>query len=368
MAARGQSTSNGWSRSRGRTCRLFNSVIPAFWQETYGAYYGTPQLADKVWVANRCQQLNAQQIASMPIVFHGPPAEDTEPAWVSAHRIRTGIRTGSVTRSMRSSTSCTGGGSRCQYVTDRYASGFPRTWTVLPSSAVSIRLEDGRRAYKLGEEELNPARVVQIDRNPGTGLKGTSALSAYAQQAWGMLAAGNQSLAVSDGGIPQAVLKPQQRVTKEQAEEIQQSWAQAAGSRGAAPAIIPPNLEYEQLSFNPSDLALLDTQEWNARVLATAYGVPSVLLNMALQGGLTYQNPSALGEMWWRFELRPTATRIANALTAQMLPRGQWVSFDAADTFAPIVEGSEEDDPQWSQVAKASPAQQPLTVIGGGTP
>ena len=110
-----------------------------------------------------------------------------------------------------------------------------------------------------------------------------------------MLAAGNQSLAVSDGGIPQAVLKPQQRVTKEQAEEIQQSWAQAAGSRGAAPAIIPPNLEYEQLSFNPSDLALLDTQEWNARVLATAYGVPSVLLNMALQGGLDVSEPVGVG-------------------------------------------------------------------------
>jgi hypothetical protein len=62
--------------------------------------------------------------------------------------------------------------------------------------------------------------------------------------------------------------------------------------------------------------------------------VPSVLLNMALQGGLTYQNPAALGEMWWRFELRPTATRIANALSAQMLPRGQWVSFRAEDTFA----------------------------------
>ena len=98
-----------------------------------------------------------------------------------------------------------------------------------------------------------------------------------------------------------------------------------AASRGAAPAIIPPNLEFEQLSFNPSDLSLLETQEWNARVLATAYGVPAVILNMALQGGLTYQNPAALGEMWWRFELRPTATRIANAFSAQMLPRGQWV-------------------------------------------
>ena len=62
---------------------------------------------------------------------------------------------------------------------------------------MSIRLEDGRREYKLGEDVLDPSRVVQIDRNPGTGLHGTSALAAYAQQAWGLLAAGNQSLAVS---------------------------------------------------------------------------------------------------------------------------------------------------------------------------
>ena len=80
------------------------------------------------------------------------------------------------------------------------------------------------------------------------------------------------------------------------------------------------------LSINPSDMALLETQEWNAKVLATAYGVPAVMLNMGVEGSHIYQSPSALGEMWWRFELRPTATRIANALSAQMLPRGQWVS------------------------------------------
>ena len=76
------------------------------------------------------------------------------------------------------------------------------------------------------------------------------------------------------------------------------------------------------LSINPADLALLDTQEWNARVLATAYGVPSVILNMALQGGLTYQNPIALMQMWWLTELRTTSKRIMDAFSAQMLPRG----------------------------------------------
>ena len=352
----------------GTRMSLWNSQIPQFWQETFGTpWMGDAGLAERVWVSNRCQQLNAQQIASMPLKWSGTPAGDTEPAWVSSpdpNWYPNGI--GDAIHAIVAQ--LYGWGFSCLYITDFYSSGFPRTWTVLPSSAVQIKMEDGRRQWKLGETLLNPARVVQIDRNPNTGVKGTSALYAYAQQAWGLMAAGNQSVAVSDGGVPQALLKVQQRnLTQEQADEVQASWVAAAASRGSGvPAILPLNLDYEQLSFNPSDLSLLETQEWNARVIATAYGVPAVILNMALQGGLTYQNPAALGEMWWRFELRPTATRIANALSAQMLPRGQWVWFDAADTFAPIVEASTEDDPQLSQVAPASPAQQPgLTVIGG---
>ena len=142
---------------------------------------------------------------------------------------------------------------------------------------------------------------------------------------------------------------------------------EATARRNGAPPVLPPDLDFKVLSFNPSDLALLETQEFNAKAIMTAFGVPAPLMNMALTGGMTYQNPAALGEMWWRFELRQLATRVANAFTAQALPRGQWISVDAADTFAPIDSLSEEDDPQLSQVAKASPAQQPrpLTAIGG---
>ncbi len=247
----------------------------------------------------------------------------------------------------------------CLYITDRYSTGFPRTWTVLPSATVSIRWEDGQRAYKLGETDIPASQIVQIDRDPSTGLHGSSALCAYAQQAYGLLAAGNQSLSVSNGGAPRALLIPQQRTSQQQRNDIAQQWAEKMASRDpATPVVVPEELKYEQLSFNPADMALLETQEWSARVLATAYGVPAVLLNMSLQGGLTYQNPAALGEMWWRFELRPTATRIANAFSAQMLPRGQWVSFDAADTFEPVI--TPEDDEQLSQVAAASPSRSPL--------
>ena len=140
----------------------------------------------------------------------------------------------------------------------------------------------------------------------------------------------------------------------------------ATSRRNGAPAVLPPELSFEQLSFNPSDLSLLETQEWNSRILATAYGVPAVILNMSLQGGLTYQNPMALMQMWWLTELRTTAKRIADAFTAQMLPRGQWITFDASDITTELDSTSSENDPQLSQVAKASPAQQRprLTAIG----
>lgn len=345
----------------GTLMSLWNSQIPNWWDQNINGSFmlGTPDLASRVWVANRCQQLNAQQISSMPLRFNG----SFEPAWVSSpdpHWYPNGI--GDALFAIVDQ--LYGWGFSCQFITDFYSDGFPRTWTVLPSGSMNIRFVDGGREYKLGEKKLDARRVVQIDRNPGAPLHGSPALAAYAQACWGLLAAGNQSMSVSQGGIPQAVIKSERKLTKEQAEAIQAQWMAATASRNGAPPVLPPELSFEGLSFNPSDLALLETQEWNARTIATAYGVPSVILNMALQGGLTYQNPMSLMQMWWLTELRTTAKRIGDAFSAQMLPRGQWVSFDASDITTEI---DSNDDEQLSQVAKASPAQQlrPVTAIGG---
>ena len=345
---------------------LFNSIIPNFFAEngmSTGAWFpGDAVLAERVWVANRCIQLNAQQIASMPLKFSGT----REPSWVSSpdpNLFPNGI--GDALHAIVAQ--MYGWGFSCQYTTDFYDDGFPRTWTVLPSEHMKIKFVNGAREYKFGEEILDPRRIVQIDRNPSTSAHGTSALRAYAQLAWGLLAAGNQSMSVSQGGIPQFYLQMERKITKEQAESVQEQWAARTAARGSLPPVVPPEIKPESMSFDPTDMALLETQQFDALAIMSAYGVPGMLMNFVLQGGLAYQNPAQLGEMWWRFELRTTATRMANAFTAQTLPRGNWVSFDAADTFLPLDDMSEEDDPQLSQVAKASPAQQPrpLQAIGG---
>lgn len=354
---------------------IWNSQIPAFYQETFSTpAYGTAALAERVWVANRCIQLNSQQIASMPLTFNpGSPLDDTgairdtrPPAWVSnpdPNWYPNGISDAvfSIVRQIY------GYGFACLYVTAFYATGFPQFWTVLDSARLTITEEDGERVYKFGEEKLNADRIIQIDRNPSSAPHGTSALRAYGQQANAALAAAGQSLSVSAGGMPAFYLKSEKKIDEDQSEKISTRWAERTIARGGLPPVVGPDITPTELSINPSDLSLLETQEFNARVIASAFGVPAILLNIPMTGGLNYQNPALLGEQWWRFELRPTAKRVADALSAQMLARGQWVNFEAEDTILPLSTESDVDDPQLSNVSQASPMQTAptLTAIGG---
>jgi phage portal protein BeeE len=90
-------------------------------------------------------------------------------------------------------------------------------------------------------------------------------LRAYAQVAYGMLAAGNQSMNVTRAASRSAVLKSERKLTKEQAEALQAQWMDATSRRNGAPPVLPPELDFETLSFNPKDLALLETQEWTRK-------------------------------------------------------------------------------------------------------
>ena len=312
-----------------RETTTFQTQLDSFYGSlTTGAF--SPRLIDNVWAANRCIQLNAQQIAAMPLRFFG----SYEPAWVSSpdpawYPNGIGDAVFAAVRSMY------GWGDAFLYVTARYANGFPSAWTVLDPAPVSVRNVNGRREYRSGQTLLNADDVVQVSRDPRGGLKGTSALAAYGSHMLSAIASADLSRAINDGGVPNAVLKSQRKLTREQAEELQAQWVERTAVRRGAPAVLPPEIDFEQLSFSPKDLLLLDAQTFDARVIASAFGVPPFLLNMPLEGGLTYQNPAMLFETWWRTELRPASARLSQALTANMLPRGSWVESDARDVLAP---------------------------------
>jgi len=379
----------------GTNMSLWNSIIPNFWTENglneAGQMFwpGDGLLAERTWITNRCIQMNAQQIASMPLRFEAPNVADaTEPMWV-CNPDPLFYPNGVSDAVFALVADMYGWGYGLAYITQRYANGYPRNWTTIPARVCEPLWRDGVREYKiLGGDRLDPADVIQIDRNPGNTATfqahGTPAIRSYAQLAWGLLAAGNASLEVNTGGVPKVALKSTRKLTADQAGLLQTQWQLRTAQRSGAPPVLDPEVDFRELSFNPKDLALLENQDFNALALATAFGIPAVLINMTVGGGrgnsaLTYQNPAMVGEQWWRYELRPTAKRIADAFTSQALPSGQWVWFDAEDTYQPFhVESgvsvgpfaSVQDDPQAAAASQdyqappepatagASPAQQ----------
>jgi HK97 family phage portal protein len=223
------------------------------------------------------------------------------------------------------------------YITSRYADGFARGWTVLDPAPMSVEVRRGKRVYKTGSTWLDEDNIVQVSRNPRAGsLRGTSALKSFAGPAYGLMAASDLGrIMMAEGAVPNAVLKSQRKITAEQAEALQTQWINRTAVRRGAPAVLPPDIDFELLSFSPSDLLLMDAQEFNSRIIAAAFGVPAMFLNLSIEGGLTYQSASMAGEHWWRFELRPMANFLAKALSSNMLPRDSWVEFDARQTIAP---------------------------------
>jgi HK97 family phage portal protein len=312
----------------------WQAQISAHWGQLSGVGF-SPNLIDRVWVANTCIDFTASQIASMPLRHYG---KSRDPAWVAnpdpewyPNGIGDAVYAG-IDSYLR-------WGDAFLVITNRYSDGYPSGWTLADASTVTVDVRRGRRFYRIGELEFDKRDVVQISRDPRAGAqRGTSVIKSYASQAYGLLAASDLGRMMMQSDVPQFALKPTRKVTPEQAQKMQGDWVGRAAERRGAPWVLPPDLEIEKLSFSVADLMLLDAQKFNAQILAASCGVPAQFLNLPIEGGLNYQSPAMLGEHWWRFKLRTFAKAFSRALSGQMLPAGSAVEFDASETMAPAYE------------------------------
>ncbi|HEU0194652.1 MAG TPA: phage portal protein, partial [Gaiellales bacterium] len=288
---------------------------------------------------NRCLQLNAQQIATMTLRYrHSHATQGFQPAWVSDPD-PAWYPNGITDAVFAAVWSIYAQGDAFLWVTSRYENGYPRTWTVLDAQTMHVEDVGGGRDYRSNGVWLDPDDVIQIQRNPNGGLRGTSAIEAY----WPNVQSAYQAeMYAADvyrsTGVNRVALKSARRLDAGQAASLQAQWVEAVSRRLGAPAILPPDLDLLQtLTISPADMMLLESREWDARQIAAAFGVPAMLLNIAVSGGLTYQNPAQLFGLWWRSELMPCAVKVQEALS-RWLPRGNWVEFDPSQSIRPDLE------------------------------
>ena len=217
--------------------------------------------------------------------------------------------------------------------------------------------------------------MIQIDRDPGCWLLMARRRCARMRRSrGGLLAAGNQSMTVNQGGIPfdGAEVGAEARFGSGAEASGAVDGGDAAPERCPAGARALPRFHSAVVQpERPRTPRYAGVQRSGAR---DGVRDPVGAAEHGSTGRPDVPEPvGALGEMWWRFELRPTSKRISDAFSAQMLPRGQYVWFDAADTFAALTGAPAEEDPQAAvdqpaapAIAAASPAHKPtLTSIGG---
>ena len=123
------------------------------------------------------------------------------------------------------------------------------------------------------------------------------------------------------------------------------------GARNAGrPMLLEGGLDWKPMGFSPSDMEFQKTKESAAREIATAFGVPPMLLG--IPGDATYANYAESHRAFYRLTVLPMAQRVTASLAQWLEPfAGEPLGFRIDHDQVPAL--SAERDAHWARVAAA---------------
>lgn len=124
------------------------------------------------------------------------------------------------------------------------------------------------------------------------------------------------------------------------------------GARNAGrPMLLEGGLDWKPMGFSPSDMEFQKTKEAAAREIATAFGVPPMLIG--IPGDATYANYQEANRAFYRLTVLPLVSKVAAAI-------GVWLSGFAGEDLVlkpdldQVPALAVERDQQWKRVAGAT--------------
>jgi len=123
------------------------------------------------------------------------------------------------------------------------------------------------------------------------------------------------------------------------------------GARNAGrPMLLEGGLDWKPMGFSPSDMEFQESKLAASREIATAYGVPPMLLG--IPGEATYANYQEANRAFYRLTVLPLVSKVTAAM-------GHWLAGFAGETVAlkpdldQVPALAAERDQQWARVAAA---------------
>jgi HK97 family phage portal protein len=211
------------------------------------------------------------------------------------------------------------------------ADGYPMQFRVLPPWLVSVEMNGGRREYRLGHEDVTGEILHIRYKSTTTDPRGIGPLEAAGAR---LTASGVLQRYVSEiadnGGIPPYVLHSDTPLKKEEADDLQEQWAEARRRNLGRPAVLSGGVSAQALT-RPSakELALLELSQFTDSRIAILLGTPPFLVGLPSGGdSMTYANVSSLFDFHDRAMLRPMTNAVMSALSGWALPAGQTVELN----------------------------------------
>ena len=167
-------------------------------------------------------------------------------------------------------------------------------------------------------KKIAPEDMLHFVLHSHNGVEGISLLR-YACRALD-LANANENAAnnfFSNGMNVNGLLQLKTPISEKQKQDIRQSWQQAYSGQGGGLAIINANMDYRQLSLNPTDSQLLESRAFNVADICRFFNI-----NPALIGGdskVSYSSLEMQMNAFLTFTLQPYITMIETELNRKLL-------------------------------------------------
>lgn len=87
---------------------------------------------------------------------------------------------------------------------------------------------------------------------------------------------------ISNGSVPRGILTSKQRLTENQAKELQDRWEKAHGgaSRAHRVAVLGAETQYQQIGLSPADQEYLEMRKWTRQAVLATYGIPPAVVGV----------------------------------------------------------------------------------------
>ena len=193
---------------------------------------------------------------------------------------------------------------------------------------VHFRKPVRRWFYHTGIEliPILPDEIIHFrEWNPWNLLRGVNPLVSLAlelEQDYFANKANSQLL--KHNAIPQGILKTEQTLRPEEADQLERRWESKYGAvrAGRKIAVLGKGTNFEPLSFTPEVIKLFELKRWNLYTILAKYGIPPRVANISdKQAALSGKDTAEQHSAFWKYTLIPILRQFEHILESQFFIR-----------------------------------------------